>query len=156
MLKKDISTWNMEVYGLVDRKRSKALDELSRLEQATESRLQSQDEKLRAFNLKLELEQLAIAEETSWRQKSRCLWLSAGDRNTKFFQRMASPHRRKNHIERLQIGEGITEDKDRIKAEILNYYQKLYTESEPWRPTVDFEGLATLSLEERNSLEILF
>lgn len=35
------------------------------------------------LDIEMELEKIAKAEETSWRQKSRCLWLKEGDRNTK-------------------------------------------------------------------------
>ena len=37
-----------------------------------------------------------LLEEMSWRQKSREVWLKEGDRNTRFFHRMANAHRRKN------------------------------------------------------------
>lgn len=69
---------------------------------------------------------------------------------------MASSNRRKSSIDRLMIGEEITEDKLVIKKEILEYYQNLYTEFEPWRPTADFEDLASLNEEEKDRLESPF
>lgn len=78
--------------------------------------------------LKMELQQIAKAEEVSWRQKSRCLWLKEGDRNTKYFQRIANSHRRSNQIDMLKMGDEIIDDKDQIKNEVLDFYQNLYTE----------------------------
>ena len=37
-------------------------------------------------------------EDVSWRHKSREIWLKEGDRNTRFFHRMANSHRRRNSI----------------------------------------------------------
>ncbi|RVW38411.1 hypothetical protein CK203_090301 [Vitis vinifera] len=46
---------------------------------------------------------LAVLEETSWRQKSRALWLKDGDRNTRFFHRMVNIHKRINFMGRMCI-----------------------------------------------------
>ncbi|XP_055836405.1 uncharacterized protein LOC129905041 [Solanum dulcamara] len=118
-LKKDISKWNRE------------------LDQLAELRTLSAQEKAQSLNLKLQLQQIATAEEMSWRQKSRCLWLKEADKNTKFFQRMDNSHRRGNSIERLRIGDELTEDKGRIKDGILKYYQQIYKEAESWTPGPD-------------------
>ncbi|XP_070006882.1 uncharacterized protein LOC142162178 [Nicotiana tabacum] len=66
---------------------------------------------------------------------------------------MANAHRRNNCTNRLQMGEVITEDKEEIKSEILNFYQQLYIENEPWRPSTRFDNLARISEAERNWLE---
>jgi len=72
-LKKDISTWNKEVFGKLEEQRSQALNDLTNLEQSSEGRILSEAENAQMINLQTHLEQLAKIEEVSWRQKSRCL-----------------------------------------------------------------------------------
>ena len=48
--------------------------------------------------LKHEINTVLNQDEIFWRQRSRSIWLQAGDKNTKFFHQRASHHRRKNHI----------------------------------------------------------
>ncbi|WMV33011.1 hypothetical protein MTR67_026396 [Solanum verrucosum] len=152
-LKKDISTWNKEVFGKLEEQRSQALNDLTNLEQSSEGRILSEAENAQMINLQTHLEQLAKIEEVSWRQKSRCLWLKDGDRNTKYFQSVANANRRYNCIDKLKIAEHVIEDKREIKEEILSYYQHLYTENEPWRPLARFENLARISEAESTWLE---
>lgn len=76
--------------------------------------------------------------------------------NTKYFQTLANSHRRYNAIEKLKIDNEIIDDKVLISEKILKYYQNLYNESEEWRPTSSFEGVAWLTEVDKEMLERAF
>ena len=59
----------------------------------------------------LDLENLAHLDETSWRQKSRVLWLKEGDSNIKFFHKIANSNRHRNFMEKIEV-EGTTYHRD--------------------------------------------
>lgn len=155
-LKKDITTWNREELGKVETRKNRALEELMALEQAAEDRQLTLSEANQMVSIRIELRQLAKAEEILWRQKSRCLWLKEGDKNTKYFQKIANSHRRSNFIDELMIMDEIIEDREQIKLETLNFYENLYTERESWRPSANFEEIATIIEEEKEGLEASF
>ncbi len=64
--------------------------------------------------LKIEVERLAHLEELSWCQKSHVLWLREGDKNTKFFHKMANSYRRRNQIKCNEV-EGTRFDEPDIR-----------------------------------------
>lgn len=68
---------------------------------------------------------------------------------------MANSHRRSNCIDKLRAGDAI-EDTDSIKTEILKFYENLNIEHENWRPSPDFEGLASISEEQKTIPEMAF
>lgn len=45
-------------------------------------------------------------QEIFWRQRSKQLWLQAGDKNTKYFHASCNKRKRNNHIQRLKSEEG--------------------------------------------------
>jgi len=64
-LKKDITKWNKEVFGKLDTQRHKSLMELGKLDQIVEQRPYTTKENLKLLDLKIEIQQIAIAEEIS-------------------------------------------------------------------------------------------
>ena len=76
---------------------------------------------------------------SSWRQKSRMLWIKEGDNNTKFFHKMANSQRRFNHLSFLEVDGVIYEEESEMAALVVNFYKNLYQESKEWKPFM--EGL---------------
>ena len=78
----------------------------------------------RIHRVKKEINELLYHEEVFWRQRSRSIWLSARDKNTKIFHQRASQQRRKNNIVGLydRDVEWHT-DEDKITTIFEEYYK---------------------------------
>lgn len=79
------------------------------------------------------------------------LWPKKDERNT--IQRKVNVHRRANTIDKLRINGESVEDQGAIKREILSFYQKLYAETEDWRPEFSFVSGPRINEEEEQWLE---
>ena len=95
-------------------------------------------------------------EETHWRQLSREIWLKEGNRNTGFFHRMASAHRRNNSLERIKInGEWLLEEQE-IREGIANAFQNLLSEDMGWKADIGRLQFDQISQQEAENLERSF
>ncbi|WMV38706.1 hypothetical protein MTR67_032091 [Solanum verrucosum] len=156
MLKQKLKEWRMTHRNDWKRKKEEILQQLAEMEKTQELRLLSEDELLQKVHLAMEFEEVAKQEEIAWRQRSRIQWLKKGDKNTKFFHRVATAHKRFNSIDTLVVEGNSISDPEDIKGEIINFYQKLYTETEQWRPEFKLQGLETITEEERDWLQTHF
>jgi hypothetical protein len=148
-LKADLKKWNEEVFGDIGKKKKELLEGIRELELIEERRCLEEDEKVRRVDMAREMEKTLLFEETSWRQKSRALWLKEGDKNTKFFHRVANSHRKFNQVDSLNINGIISRNPAEIKEHLVHFYSNLYLENCSWRPRV--EGLSFLSIDEEES-----
>lgn len=62
-------------------------------------------------------------------------------------------HKRFNSIDSLDIEGNTATDQEQIKEAIQNFYQKLYRETEDWRPTFNLPGNVTIDMEEQEWLQ---
>uniref|UniRef100_A0A2N9H4G3 Reverse transcriptase domain-containing protein n=1 Tax=Fagus sylvatica TaxID=28930 RepID=A0A2N9H4G3_FAGSY len=91
------------------------------------------------------------------------MWLKApsfvnkeGDNNTKFFHKMANSHQRYNYMEQVEVDGIVYEEAPEVREKMVQFYESLYHEHEPWRPTVNGLNFDVISLEERDMLEKKF
>jgi hypothetical protein len=132
------------------------MKEIQQLDVLEESRSLTVDERNYREDRRGELHKVMDLDEISWCQKSCVLWLKEGDRNTKFFHRMANSHRRNNFIGCLNVEGTVTSDPKEVEEGIIWYYRQLYCESTEWRPTLTGLHFKALDSEEANSLVLPF
>jgi exonuclease III len=133
-LKGDLKKWNEDEFGHVTMKKNMLMADLRELDLQEESRPLSAVEKSKKETTIVELDKLILMEEISCRQKSRALWLQEGDKNSKFFHRLANSHRIANSIAKLSIDGNMSYNQDDIRDHIASFYEHLYTENDYSRP----------------------
>ena len=91
-----------------------------------------------------------------WRQRSRQLWLAAGDANKKFFHQAANGRPRTNRIGRIRMGELVINGQTAIGPALANHFRSFFRRGPPnsWRGTGI--GASTLSLTQQQQLSGLF
>uniref|UniRef100_A0A2N9FVR5 Reverse transcriptase domain-containing protein n=1 Tax=Fagus sylvatica TaxID=28930 RepID=A0A2N9FVR5_FAGSY len=152
-LKLALKKWNYEVFGHVGHKRQQLMAELNQFDVLVEERPLSTDELIQKERIVVKLERNALLNEISWRQKSRALWLREGDKNTKFFHRLANSHRRHNSISTLVVNGELSSDSEAIAECITQFYQSLFTEVDGRRPYLEGLDFSILSNEDAAGLE---
>ena len=87
------------------------------------------------------------------RQRSRTLYLKDGDRNTHFFHYKATQRKRQNHIAgiRNHVDEWCTEQ-SQISDMFLDYYNQLFTSSNPIELTAKIDFIPRVVIEEMNGI----
>lgn len=97
-----------------------------------------------------DLKNCAHYEETMWRQ------IKEGDRNTKFFQRLANSHRRNNSVIKLRIEGNWLLGEDNLNQGIVKAFQSLMSDHGEWRTSLEGLSFSKLNACETNDLEKAF
>ena len=102
-------------------------------------------------SIRKEINNLLDSEETFWHQRSRVLWYSQRDRNTKFFHSKASQRRKKNTISGIWDENRTWSDtNESIAAIAIAYFESLFTTSNPYRISEVTDSIPTRVTDEMN------
>uniref|UniRef100_A0A2N9GNM8 Reverse transcriptase domain-containing protein n=1 Tax=Fagus sylvatica TaxID=28930 RepID=A0A2N9GNM8_FAGSY len=94
--------------------------------------------------------------EIHWRQRSRAVWLQAGDKNTKYFHFRASQRQRKNRIQGLFDSNNIwQEEASSVAHTTEQYFKDIFSTSHP--PQIDYtiNSMEAVVTQEHNSTLLL-
>ncbi|XP_026420639.1 uncharacterized protein LOC113316707 [Papaver somniferum] len=153
LLKAKIRVWNKEVFGNIDRKFELTLDQIKLLDQLADEGSISMDQLDTRNHLKLKFEDIADMQEMHYRAKSRIQWQMEGDRNTKYYHRIAKSRRRRNTFSKLRIEGSWVEDKKTIKDSIVSHFQERFKLKDDFQFSLSNLGLNSISEEESVILE---
>ena len=114
--------WELENRGIWKHRKEDVLNQIASLETIQEQRTLNVGERLHKARLFNEFAEISRKEEIAWRQRSRVQWLKQGDKNTKYFQKMATSHKRFNTIDKLEVEGVIISEPEEIKNEVVYFY----------------------------------
>jgi hypothetical protein len=135
-LVKKLSLLKLRIKEWAKEKRKKDQEDLSKIEEAIESvytnislGITTMEDSLKLSKLELKETDILLAEEESWRQKSRAIWIKSGDRNTKFFHLYASHRRNKKFIWEINDEKGnVHSGQQAIKEEAVRHFSSFYND----------------------------
>ena len=155
-LKGILRVWNKEVFGRVEVQKKEALSRISFWDDLEKERALSLENTEEREKAREEFKKWVDLEEVSWRQKSRETWLKEGDRNTRFFHRMANSHRRRNSIRNISInGRRCVKDPE-IKEGLVGAFQSLLSASSNWCPPLPDLRFNVIGADQVSKLEEMF
>jgi ribonuclease HI len=127
ILKDKLKFWNKNCFGDVHELVTTAETNLQQIQH----QIQSNGPTDLLLNDEIEahknLEDALNKQECFWQEKAHLNWHLEGDRNTKYFHRLAKIKTTTKAITSLQDGEHVLTDQNQISEHIVNYYKNLFS-----------------------------
>lgn len=74
----------------------------------------------------LDLQAALKQEGVLWSEKARCLWQNMGDKNTRFFHKLAESRSYSNNVSALLINGKCESDSSKLTDHVMDFYKSLY------------------------------
>ena len=124
-LKSKLKEWNKDVFRRVEARKDLALDQVVYWDAEEKTSTLSLEELEARKEATEDYKKWFLLEEISWWQKFREVWLKRGDRNMRFFHKMANAHRRRNNVDRIKINSVWLLEENEIKEGVVRAFLSL-------------------------------
>lgn len=119
-----LKTWNQQHFSFIQHKIKSLMSNISVIQSSLHSAMNAARESV----LQKALYEQLLREEVLWKQKSREMWLTCTDLNTKFFNDSTVCRCRYNSISCLKIVEGLNlYGRDNISAYLVQHFSSLFS-----------------------------
>jgi hypothetical protein len=123
-----LKSWNHHHFGIIQTKINSLMSDISLIQSASHSSVNASREMV----LQQALQEQLLREEVLWKQKSRELWLTCTDLNTKFFHASTVSRRRYNSISSLKTLDGsIICGRENIGNYLVQHFSSIFSTSNP-------------------------
>ncbi|KAK8587732.1 hypothetical protein V6N12_022213 [Hibiscus sabdariffa] len=125
----EASRWNKKSFGHIGRRKHVLMVHIRGIERINEASpvpyFQELEDKLKG-----ELTEVLRQEESLWFQRSRSEWIKGGDRNTKYYHRVAKVRHRRNVCSRIKLDDGQwCSEQSRIRQEVVAFFKGVFSSS---------------------------
>jgi len=126
-LKHKLKFWNKNVFGNINTLVKEAEQKLISIQTdidingASEALLENQK------SAQIDFEKAINKEEEFWKEKSNSNWHSNGDRNTRYFHRLAKIKQTSKLKNSINDGENVLTEPDQISSHITNHFQNIFS-----------------------------
>jgi hypothetical protein len=125
-VKRKIGGWNKESFGNVHEAVNHAEQKLQQIQDLIQMNGNSDALLLEEKEAHKGLDVALNRQECFWQEKAKLNWHLQGDRNTKYFHRIANIKTSTKTITSLQDGEHVITDQAQISNHIVSYYKNLF------------------------------
>eukprot|EP00253_Pinus_taeda_P026690 PITA_26690 len=154
LLRTAIKQWARQ-YAIEEGKKKTDLQmKLAQWNQEKESVQDTEEDQMKENELYKELYKQNRMEEEEQRQKSRCLWLKSGDKNTSFFHNSLKLRRVGNNIERITVEGRVLIEQVEIKEATSRHFQTLLTADPHYLENPDFLNIIENKISEAQNVDL--
>jgi exonuclease III len=155
-LKKVLKDW-AKTQKIPTIKRQEAQKNLEDHQLEMEGKEITQESLAKEDHLQRTMHQACKEEEGYWQQKSRNLWLEAGDKNTNYFHKQAEARKQFKAVKEIHDQDQVITDFEGIKNASFETFKDLYTETQSTFPDTNTYPLSLVpsSIHEATNVNIL-
>eukprot|EP00253_Pinus_taeda_P035640 PITA_35640 len=154
LLRTAIKQWARQYVIEEGKKKTDLQMKLAQWNQEKESVQDTEEDQTKENELYKELYKQNRMEEEEQRQKSRCLWLKSGDKNTSFFHNSLKLRRAGNNIERITVEGRVLTEQVEIKEAASRHFQTLLTADPHYLENPDFLNIIENKISEAQNADL--